>query len=332
MPSPLLIFVKRCHKYSPQSELFNGDAKMGELAVPELHAYFKNCPIVGEERTKHANGWRLDTIRLTYGGFQFRIVQRSNHLGHQATYDNTNVHTTDVYVTDVTARTLRRVHAMLRDLAWLLSLATYSDVSYFGYEFKQGTTLRSHWGTAGSLRYFRPPFQTADGAAIRQFLEQSWPKFTKLKNVRKLGIVIHYILLADRHEQPVEVQLLLAFVALESLKTTYARSKRIPFIAGRFRRVSSPPRRNPRSERPYTFEELLKMMLCEVKMRKTGLKEPIKLRNAIIHSGIASARPRTLHRMHDSVQDILREYLLRLLNYKGHFWRYTPSSKLKKIR
>ena len=92
------------------------------------------------------------------------------------------------------------------------------------YKFKHGTTLGSHWGTAGRLRYFRPPFQTADGAAIRDFLEQSWGMFTKLKNTRKLGIVIHYILLADRHEQPVEVQLLLAFVALESLKTTYAHS------------------------------------------------------------------------------------------------------------
>ena len=264
--------------------------------------------------------------------FRVAIIGTSNHLGHQATYDNANVHTTDVYVTDVTARKLRRVNAMLRDLAWLLSFATYSDVSYFGYEFKHGTTLGSHWATAGRLRYFRPPFQTADGAAIRDFLEQSWPMFTKLKNTRKLGIVIHYILLADRHEQPVEVQLLLAFVALESLKTTYAHSHHIPFVSGHFRKISSPPKRNRKKEPFYTFEDLLKLMLLDVKMGKTALTQLIKVRNTIIHSGIASARPRTLHKMHDSAQDILREYLLRLLNYKGEFWRYTLDVNPKRIR
>src|SRR5438067_7084655 len=73
----------------------------------------------------------------------------------------------------------------------------------------------------------------------------------------------------------------------------------------------------------HAFKELLKLMLCDVKMGKTGLKEPVKLRNAIIHSGIATARPGTLHKMYDSVQDILREYVLRLLNYKGQFFGAT---------
>ena len=300
--------------------------------VAQLCAYFTNCPIVGEERTKYANRWSLDTICLNYGGFHFRIVQRFDHLGHQRKYDNANVRTTDVYVTDVTARNLEGVHELLRDLAWLLSLATYSDVAYCGYEFKHGTKLGASWSTIGHLRHFRPPFQAADGPAIRQFLQQAWPMFATLRETRKLGIVIHYILLADRHEQPVEVQLLLAFVALESLKTTYARSQGIPFIAGQFRKISSPPKRNPKKEPYYTFGELLKLMFRDVKMGKTGVKQPIKLRNPIIHSGIASARPSTLHKMYDSVQDILREYVLRLLHYKGQFWPYTLTLKPKTIR
>jgi hypothetical protein len=300
--------------------------------VPELRAYLKNCSIVGEERTKHANRWSLDTIRLNYDGFQFRIVQHSDHLGYHSKYNNANVHTTDVFVTNVTVNTLPRVQLLLHELASLLSFATYSDVAYCGYKFKHGKLLGGSWSTTGRLRHFRPPFETADGSAIRQFIEQTWPSFTALKKQRKLDVVIHYILLADRPEQPVEVQLLLVFVALESLKTTYARSKRIPFIRGRFRRLGSPSKPNPGSEHAYSFKELLKLMLCDVKMGKTGLKQPIKLRDAIIHSGMASARASTLHKVHDSVQDILREYVLRLLNYRGRFWRYTPTSNPKRIR
>jgi hypothetical protein len=153
-----------------------------------------------------------------------------------------------------------------------------------------------------------------------------------LNKQRKLNVVIRYILLADRPEQPLEVQLILAFVALESLKTTYAHSNHIPFVGGHFRKISSPPMRNLRREPRYRFEDLLKLMLGDVKMGKTALKQLIKLRNTIIHTGIANVRPRTLHKMHDSVQDILREYLLRLLNYKGEFWRYTLSSSPKTIK
>jgi hypothetical protein len=301
--------------------------------MAELRAYFTNCPIVGEELTKHTDSWRRDTIRLNYGGFQFRIVQRFDHLGYQPKHNNANVYTTDIYVTDVTPRKLRRVQPMLRDLAWLLSFATYSDVAYAGYQFKHGPTLASQWATAGRLRHFRPPFQTADGVAIREFLEQAWPMFTKLRKTRKLGIVIHYILLADRHEQPVEVQLLLVFVALESLKATYALAKHIPFVGGRFRKISSPPKPNPKREPYYSFEELLKLMLRDVKMGRTGLKQPIRLRNTIVHSGITTARPSTLHKLYDSVQDILREHMLRLLNYKGEFFLYSsPSVSPKRIK
>jgi hypothetical protein len=302
-------------------------------SMAELRAYFTNCPISGDERTKHATDWREDTIRLQHRGLEFRIVQRFDHLGYNRRYDNVNVHTTDVYVTDVTSRKLKRVQRMLRELAWLLSFATYSDVAYAGYEFNHGTTLGSRWSTTGRLRHYRPTFETSDGSAIKKFLEAAWPSFGKLNRIRKLGIVIHYILLADRHEQPVEVQLLLVFVALESLKTTYATSKHIPFIGGQFRKISSPPKSNPRKEPPYSFEDLLKLMLRDVKMGRTGLKQPIKLRNRIVHNGIATARGSTLHRLYDSVQDILREYMLRLLNYEGEFFLYaSPGVKPKKIK
>jgi hypothetical protein len=291
--------------------------------MAELHAYFTNCPILGEERTKYANGSRLDTIRLDHGGFQFRIVQRRDHLGYQPTYKNANVVTSDVFVRDVTPQNLERVNKLLFELSCLLSFATYSDVAFSGYDFKHGTTLGQRWATVGRLQHFRPPFELADGKAIRLFLQQAWPMFSKLQKSRKLGIAIHYVLLADRDEQPVEAGLLLVFIALELLKSTFARSRGIPFIAGKFRRISSPPKPNPKKEHAYTFQELLKMMLREVKMGRTPVRALVRLRNTIIHDGIANAKFSTLSRMYASCQDTLREYLLRLCEYHGSFLLYS---------
>jgi hypothetical protein len=301
--------------------------------MAELKAHFTNCVIWGAERTKSGGVLRWDTITLNFRGLQFRIVQRPNAIQFKPEYRNANIVTTDVYVTDVAPANLSRVEHLLAELAWLLSFATYSDVAYSGYDFQHGTTLGKYWVPTGHLRHYRPTFETADGAAIRSFLQQAWPTFHRFQKRRKLGVVIHYILLADRESQPVEVQLLLSFVALESLKSTFAASKGIPFVSGQFRKVSTPPKPNPTKEPPYTFEQLLRLMLRDVRMGRTALKRLIRMRNTIIHSGIANAKHHTLHRMYDSTQDILREYLLRLWNYHGRFWLYSsPNGAPKHIR
>jgi hypothetical protein len=218
---------------------------------------------------------------------------------------------------------LNTVQDLLRQLSWLLSFATYSNVVYFGYDFQHGTTLGERWSVNGRLRYFRPLIEMMDGKAVREFLERVWPTYSNIWNTRRLNIIINYILLADRPEQPLEAALVFSFVALESLKSTFATVENIPFVKGGFRKISNPPKPNPRNEPSFSFEELLTSMLTKVGMQSAPIGQIVALRNEIIHNGITRQSDATNHRIFDSCQDLLREYLLRLLGYYGPFLLYS---------
>src|SRR5206468_1304739 len=107
----------------------------------ELVAHFANCPMLGEEYTVTEAYRRLDMIRINHHDFQFKIVQRADSLGSVSDHRNEFHPTTDVFVREVNEGNLNTVQELLHELAWLLSLATYSDVVYFGYNFPHGTIL-----------------------------------------------------------------------------------------------------------------------------------------------------------------------------------------------
>lgn len=106
---------------------------------------------------------------------------------------------------------------------------------------------------------------------------------------------------------------------LEMLKTTYANVRGIPLIGGQFRKISAPPKPNPKKERAYTFQELLKLMLRDVKMGRTGLKSLIGLRNTIIHSAIATKKPSSLWKSYERCQDIAVSIFFVCSNIKATF-------------
>lgn len=296
--------------------------------MPELQAFFSNCPLAGDERSLYGNVWRYDTIRIRYRRFEFRIVQRAEFLLKHNEHQNEPVYTTDVYVANVTPQNLKRVERLLHELSWLLSFATYSDVAYFGYKLGNIGEQRS---PVGRFRHYRPTFETGNGAAIKSFVEQTWPLFSRLWRKRKLNLIIRYLLLADRNEQPTEVRLILSFVTLETLKTTYATSARIPLVKGQFRKISSPAKPNPKKEPAYTFKELLRLMLREQRMGRTALTDIIRLRNTIIHRGMSAASHQRLWASYEACHDICREYILRLLGYKGFYWPYTLRNQPREI-
>lgn len=289
----------------------------------ELVAHFANCPMLGEEYTVIDGHRRLDTIRIDQQGFQFRIVQRPDSLGSVSGHRNQFHPTTDVFVREVDTGNLNTVQNLLHELSRLLSFATYSNVVYFGYDFQHGTTLGERWSVSGRLRHFRPLIEMMDGKAVREFLERAWPMYSHIWKPRRLNIIIHYILLADRPEQPLEAALVLSFVALESLKSTFATVENIPFVKGRFRKISNPPKPNPRNEPSFSFEDLLTAMPTKVGMHNTPIGQIVALRNEIIHNGITQQSDATNRRIFNSCQDLLREYLLRLLGYHGPFWLYS---------
>jgi hypothetical protein len=110
--------------------------------------------------------------------------------------------------------------------------------------------------------------------------------------------------IAELPSQLLETQLIQIFVVMENLKYTYARAKKHPFMEGFFRKISSPP--------------------------KPNLNRVIDLRNEIIHSGLSRKPPRTLIRTYEICQDIVREYLLRLLGYDGEYLIYSQACRASK--
>ncbi len=164
----------------------------------------------------------------------------------------------------------------------------------------------------GKAWYHSPVLEIRRGEVVRRFIDLAYPNYKRLERKRNLPQVIDYMV-EMQADQFLEVRLLLAFVALESLKDTYARSKGLPFEGGFYRK---PPggRKAPR----YSFEELVCMMFAEVGMRR-GLKRLVRLRNEIIHSGVSRKQPRIVHSAYAKVHDVLREYIMRLLGYRGRF-------------
>ena len=121
------------------------------------------------------------------------------------------------------------------------------------YEFENRIeVVRSH----ARLQEFRPPIDGSDGAATQRMVTLSWTGYRKLKRQRKLPEVIDYLTNAERRTQPLEIKVLLAAVALESLKTTFATRAGFSFHRGRFRE------RNSGGKWQYlTFEVLINRML-----------------------------------------------------------------------
>jgi len=185
--------------------------------------------------------------------------------------------------------------------------------------------------TDGVALFFRPTFSIQNGAVIRSFLEGCWQSYRKLKRRRKLPEVINYIVDAEMTLQVEEVRLLLIFVALECLKSTYAITCGYPFKAGHFRKISDPPKSNVKKEPVLNFEMLLWEMFHEVKMKR-GLKRAIRLRNDIVHYGLSKRPFESLSKTYDILQDMIREYILRLLNYKGTFLSYMNPGQPRNIK
>lgn len=291
--------------------------------MADFRAFVANCLVGGEEVSQNGTKWTRDVVRFNCDGFQFEFHQKHEIIvGSLGRFKDKFIHTTDVIVRDVKQRQVPKLQRVLHQLCWLLSFAGLSRVMYFGHEYPDGTGLQHTRSVVGVASFFRPTFWIGDGAEVRNFIEKVYDTYAELETKRKLGVVIDYLVQAERSGQPREVKLILAFVVLESLKDTYARDCRIPFVKGFFRKH---PR--PKSGRDaYSFEESVQKMLRSVGMKR-GVKRIVKLRNEIIHSGISRLSPSSQWSLYERVHDIIREYLLRLLDYRGSYLTYASTGR-----
>jgi hypothetical protein len=269
--------------------------------MPDLRVYIANCPVGGEAVTRlPKGGWKRDRIDLYLGGFPVILRQTDCGMpGRHREAEGHTVHTTTLEFGDISTNKRKRAERIADDLAWLLSAATMSPVRPFSYQFGRGS--RTHTIT-NRTSIFRPLIEIANGKAVRVFVQSTWPNFRRLKRARKLAAVIDYLVIAEQPDQPIEVSTLLVFTALEALNSTH-----------------SPGRRQ-------AFEKRIERMLAGVGMRR-GLKQLVALRNRLVHEGLAGISHSTLRSHHDRLHDIVREYLLRLLSYRGRYLLYSGASR-----
>lgn len=281
--------------------------------------------------TREEGGWTRNHIQFNLGGQIFDLFQnREVVVGNLSDLKHKWNPTTEIVVRSVTPQDLKKTKSQITDICNLLAFVTGSRVWPYGYEYPDGSGAKSFQSVVGTTQYFRPVLEVVNGAKVRECIEGTWPTYQKIKKKRNLPAIFDYLVKAELPQQPVELQLIILFIVLEGLKDTYAKSERIPYSHGFYRKVSTPPRASLRREPTYGFEELLTKMLRGVGMRK-GLRRIVTLRNQIIHSGLSRRPNRSNWKTYENSQDIVREYILRILKFRGSYIPYSSPNGTKTI-
>jgi len=271
-------------------------------------AFVANCIISGE---KFRNNKR-NLIELNLNGFNIELLQLGDFYKRSIASENKGkcLHTTNIYIKNLKKADFAKAQETIKYLTELLSFITCSEVFSFGYRYY----TERYKSCIGSIQTSWPIINLINGKETKSFLECVWLTYTALREGRQLNVAIDYFTSSEHPELAIEIRLGITFILLENLKHTFARQKGYPFIGGFFRVMGATSTR----ARTKSFKPLLTEMLKTVGMSPT-LDDVIKIRNAIIHSGLTNILFDERLNIYTSCQNIVREYILRLLNYKGRY-------------
>ena len=157
-----------------------------------------------------------------------------------------------------------------------------------------------------------------DAAQLHRFVDATWPRFHRLRRRRRLDEVLHMLRLAVPDGTPLDLRLLLAFWALESLKSSYAQFVGHRFSRGKWRDVGGAPKPHLWNYPQLDFETLVRAMFGAVKLRR-ALPAVIAMRNQIVHNGVSRLPLKEQERIQNYSHGLIREYLFRLLGYSGPY-------------
>lgn len=272
----------------------------------------------GDSITRKGDSGIRDLVEFDCGGYRFKFRQRPEVVhGNTDQFRGTFFQSTEVTVAGVIESKVQEVKTAIEHICWLLSFAGTCQVFPFEYEYPNGSGLTHTMAVSGVAQYFRPALEISNGTQVKSFVEQTYNNYASLEQSRKLNIIIHYLNQAEAPAQPMEIKLILVFVALESLKHTFAHSHGITYAEGAFRK----PNWKFGERGKYSFKDLVKLMLGDVSMAY-DLTLAYALRNDLIHSGLSNEPYSRKQEIYADVHDLIREYLLRLLGYRGRYWPY----------
>jgi hypothetical protein len=275
-----------------------------------LRAFVMNSRIRGESSSSEdADGRPVqDTLVFTCDGQRFILTTKGEQLA-------------EILVENVDPSQEKATIEAIERICWLLAFATQSHVVYYKYHYPDGSPR--------SCRTVNRPGQNVDavfdptlGSEIRRFVDLAYPLFKALEGTRSLTVVIDYMLQSARPGLPLECKLVFMFVLLENIKHTYGTQQQYASKSGKFV--------DPTTKKPLHFQDIMNRMFGAVGMAP-NLQGLVKLRNLVIHTGMAGLNPSQQQQAYDEANDLIREYVLRLLGYTGHFNVSRLGGSTKKI-
>lgn len=284
--------------------------------MPTHTCLLTNCLIMGEDGREHATGWTRNIISTRLGHFAVELFQARDLISgtNWASLRGKGIGTTQLIASTERPVAAEELELLRGAVMHSLTLATGSLIGASHWENDDGERLEASIPAAGFTNYFRPTIDTHDGAAVRSFLECCYAGYPRVSRVVNLPVAMAYYAHSLLDGDPIEIALVKSFVCLEHLKHTYATRSGYPFIKGRFRKHGS--------NKMLSFEDLLRAMLADKGMAPV-LGPLVDLRNEIIHSGLSGMPYARQWELYGAAQDILQEYLLRLFDYRGYYFRYS---------
>jgi len=278
--------------------------------MSNLRAYVMNSKVQGESFSEEIDGKSVrDTSIFTCEGQRFILKTQPKQLA-------------EILVENVAPQQVTATMEAIERICWLLAFATQSQVACDGHDYPDGSShgVRSTIHRPGQNA--DPVIDPADGTAIRKFVDQTYPQFKALESARSLKVVIDYMLQAARPGLPMECKLVFLSVLLENLKHTYGTQQQYAFRSGKFI--------DPATNASLSFKVMMTRMFGAEGMAPS-LKPLVDLRNEVLHTGVASLTHAQQKLQYDAATDLIREYLLRLLGFKGDFLVSPTGGSVKTI-
>ena len=266
--------------------------------ISRLRAFVMNSKVHGESFSEEVDGKSVrDTLVFTCDGQRFVMKTKPDQLA-------------EILVENVVPGQKEATMEAVKRICWLLAFATQSQVACYGHDYPDGSPHKVRNGVHRAGQNADPVIEPADGSAIRMFVDRAYPQFKALEGARSLKVVIDYMLQAARPGLPMECRLVFLSVLLENMKHTYGTQLKFASKGGKFV--------DPVTKGRLDFQEMMNRMFGAEGMTP-NLQPLVGLRNDVLHTGMVNMTIQQQKAQYDAATDLIREYLLRLLGFKGTF-------------
>ncbi len=313
--------------------------------MSNLEVYIANLLMNGEKFSINENGIIRDITVISCTGFKFTFKQLNPRIKHSQIINTFQI-TTLVTIQKITHQNLDQALNIIDDICLMLSLITGNDVIRASYTFEKEGNMTPHIGARINPKY---QIINLDGKSIHIFIDMCFAKFRSLKLSWQLNTIIGYLCEANRTFQAIETKLILHYVVIENLKHTFALENGYIENKGKFSHPDFPPLitkpvkcdKYQKKGNKYVYElgssQMTREMVKAIGIAEFRVNHLLTKRNKMIHEGVLLpiGDPNYVNQaIYDyyEVNDFIREYLLKLLNYQDFFYlntdRFVPTGKV----